>query len=260
MAIIGLSATNVSAQKANPELVKIKVTKEGKIFRTDDMPIDYRNFVFTYDCENNQRLKPGMARKRKAEMCIDKTVLTNNPFAKAGTDEYIAAMKNFRLYMKAEANPKAGQYYAKKLGVDKSGGQSQVVADNSKIEALVQKNEALEEENAELQRQLTAKKPAPAKVSYELILQSAETKTLTVGKSRNFTALLKISTPEGLIIDQPTNKVWIMEVENNGVDLLSGGGLQITADSPGFTSFYGVYILPNGVEVKSKEYQAEVAP
>lgn len=289
--MMSLIPMDAFAQKSPPDLVPITVTKEGQILDADVKPLDHRNFVYTYDCVTKKRLVPGMARKRNATMCIDKDVVINNPFLGDKTgDAYKNAMAEYHRYMRAERSfngERSKRYFMKRYGRNwrywfnkwkakrtyhsknfspnvgiQPSIDSRVIQLEAQLKDEKDANEKLAKDLANAQAELE-KKPAAAQIldnKHDLILESIETSPLMVGQYRNFTAVDKITTPEGLIVNNPVTAVQIKEVETDGRNLLRGGGLQIYAEQPGTTEFYGEYKLPNGQVVHSQTYNAVVNP
>ena len=258
---MGLLITDASAQDAKPDLKPIEVTRTGEISLPDKTAIDHKNFIYTYDCKTGKRIAMGTARKRPATMCIDGKILQNSPFQHPDTAEYKSAMKDYRRYMNAErtgskSNKTARLHKGKRQKTKTDPIRSKIVAvDNSAIKDLKDLLDKQVADNKALNKKLAGKLSGN---KYELLLSSAETSTLQVGQSRNFTAVLQLITTEGLVLNQPISPVEIRE--SYSADLLEGGGLQITAKEPGTTSFYGVLILPDGKIVTSTMYDAEVQP
>lgn len=263
---MGLFITDASAQDSKPDLKPIEVSKTGAISLPDKTAIDHKNFIYTYDCKTGKRIAVGTARKRPASMCIDGKILKDSPFQHPDTAKYKSAMKDYRRYMRAEVTSSKSATVTRRQKTKTDPIRSKVFAVNSpevkELKDLLDKKIA---ENKALSDELTEAKAANNKLTgkpsgnkYELILSSAETSTLQVGKSRNFTAIYRLTTSEGLLIEQPATNVEIRE--SYGADLLEGGGLQITAKEPGTTSFYGVVVLPDGTYVLSTKYGAEIQP
>ncbi len=251
-----LAQVTVADQTSKPERIRIKIDRKGRLYdKSTGKQLDWRLFAFTKYVDGSD-FKKGTARKRPAEMELDKNLISDNDLDDKSSANYKVYAEHLSAELKRRQTTSRTQSNTSISKKEKRVTEQKEVEPNVDLEGKLaeanRKMESVLEENRNLKSSLALSNERPiassSKNEYMLTLFSDAPSTFTTGQSQTVTAVLSGKTAEGVEFKQQGVPV---ELVTDSPDNLEISGNVITAKAPGEPNVRAYHALPNGRKVES---------